>query len=84
MANLRAVRSPHRVGRCAGVGAIIGAILGGIVGLVVGLFAHPPTAAFAVYEVGIPGAITGVVIGVAAGLFARMFRRIAAQGSPGD
>ena len=42
-------------------------IVGGIVGLVVGLFTHPPTAWFAVFEVGVPAAFLGGIIGLLSG-----------------
>ena len=45
---------------------ILGAI-GGLCGLVVGLVAHPPTAWFAVLEVGLPAAVVGGAAGLVIG-----------------
>lgn len=45
--------------RYAATGAVIGAIIGGLAGLVIGLIVYPPTAWFAVFEVGVPVAIVG-------------------------
>jgi hypothetical protein len=49
------------------LGAVICGLLGGLCGLVVGLNAYPPTAWFAVLEVGVPGALLGAVAGLVAG-----------------
>jgi hypothetical protein len=54
-------------GRFVLVGAIAAGVLGAIVGLIVGLYAYPPTAPFAVLELGIPGALAGAVLGVIVG-----------------
>jgi len=40
-------------------GAVVGGIVGAVVGLVVGLVSYPPTAWFAVIELGLPGAFVG-------------------------
>jgi hypothetical protein len=45
-------------------------VVGSIAGLVVGLIAHPATAWFAVFELGIPASILGGLIGLAAGTIA--------------
>jgi len=45
------------------------------VGLVVGLNAYPPTAWFAVLEVGIPSAIVGGMLGLVAGLASMIGKR---------
>jgi ABC-type uncharacterized transport system permease subunit len=42
--------------------------IGAIAGLILGLVANPPTAWFAVFEVGLPAAVVGGVIGLIAGL----------------
>lgn len=68
--------------RCVLVGAIAAGILGAIVGLVVGLYAYPPTAAVAVFELGIPGGLAGAVLGVIVGAFVSGTRRVRA-GRPG-
>ena len=52
-------------------------VVGGIVGLIVGLFAYPPTAWFAVFEVGIPGAIVGAIVGLLVGAVAITIRKLA-------
>lgn len=54
----------------AGLGAAGAGVVGGIIGLVVGLDAHPPTAWFAVFELGIPSAILGALLGLLAGALA--------------
>ena len=48
---------------CATVAGFVGAIAG----LVIGLAAYPPTAFFAVIEIGLPAAIAGAVVGLAVG-----------------
>ena len=47
-------------------------LLGGVGGLLIGLIAYPPTAWFAVLEIGIPAALLGFVAGLLAGA-ARLF-----------
>jgi hypothetical protein len=61
--------------RWALVGGGVGAALGGFVGLVVGLLAHPPTAWFAVFELGVPAATLGAVVGLASGAVGSVRRR---------
>jgi hypothetical protein len=51
-------------------------VIGAIVGLVVGLVAYPPTAWFAVFELGVPAAIAGGVVGLVAALIVAAGRRI--------
>jgi hypothetical protein len=41
--------------------------VGGVAGLVIGLRAYPPTAWFAVLELGIPAGFAGAVLGLLAG-----------------
>jgi hypothetical protein len=60
------VRRPVDDGVLVALFSIGGALLGGLVGLIVGVLVYPPTAPFAVVEVGLPGAIAGVVIGAMA------------------
>lgn len=50
-------------------------VLGGLTGLIRGLEVHPPTAWFAVLEVGVPGLLAGAVLGAVVGLVARILRR---------
>jgi len=57
------------------VGAIAAGLLGGLLGLVLGLNGYPPTAWFAVLEVGVPAAILGGLLGALAGLVAAFVRR---------
>jgi hypothetical protein len=57
------------------VGSIVAGILGGLVGLVLGLRGYPPTAWFAVLEVGVPAAVAGGVLGAGAGLVAVLVQR---------
>ncbi len=53
--------------RLAVLGATLAGVLGGLVGLVLGLRAYPPTAWFAVLEVGVPSALVGALLGLVAG-----------------
>ncbi|MEU1970056.1 hypothetical protein ABZ477_00185 [Microbacterium sp. NPDC019599] len=46
------------------LGLSVGALAGAAVGLVLGLIAYPPTAWFAVIEVGVPAAMLGAVTGL--------------------
>jgi hypothetical protein len=46
------------------------------VGLVVGLITYPPTAAFAVFEAGIPASMLGMLLGLLVGLLVAGWRRI--------
>lgn len=62
---LRDVPAPARA---ACVGALSAGAVGAIVGLVVGIEAYPPTAWFAVLELGVPAACAGGVVGLFAGL----------------
>jgi hypothetical protein len=61
--------------RWAAIGAVSAGLLGGVVGLVVGLRVHPPTAWFAIFEVGIPASILGGLVGLASGAIAYAVRR---------
>lgn len=56
------------VGRFALWGLAIGGVSGAVAGLVLGLIAYPPTAWFAVLELGIPGAFVGASCGAFVGL----------------
>lgn len=55
-------------------GAVLGGI-GGLVGLVIGLWAYPPTAWFAIFEVGVPAGVLGAVLGLAAGSIAHLLSK---------
>jgi hypothetical protein len=52
------------------VGSVLLGAFGGAVGLVVGLYAYPPTAWFAVLEVGVPAGVVGCFLGLFAGVVA--------------
>ncbi|WP_030527401.1 hypothetical protein [Phycicoccus jejuensis] len=66
-----AVGALPRPVRLAVAGAIGLGLLGAAVGLVLGLLAYPPTAWFAVLEVGAPSTVLGLVVGLLAGLVTR-------------
>jgi hypothetical protein len=51
-------------------------VIGAIAGLVVGLLAYPPTALFAVFELGVPATIAGGLVGFVAALIVMAGRRI--------
>lgn len=65
---------PGLIGLFAGVGAAVSGALGGVAGLIVGLIVHPPTAWFAVLELGIPAAVAGGIVGLVAALGVRALR----------
>ena len=64
------------LGRFVFVGMLSAGAVGAVVGLIVGLRVYPPTAWFAVFELGIPAAIVGALLGLAAGLSVRGVRHI--------
>jgi hypothetical protein len=64
------------VTRLTVVGATATGALGALLGLILGLLAHPVTAWFAVFEVGMPAAIAGGILGASVGLVAVIVRRI--------
>ncbi|MHB2023822.1 MAG: hypothetical protein ACYCO3_10905 [Mycobacteriales bacterium] len=59
-AELRGLPLP---GRWAAVGATCVGVIGAVAGLVIGLIVHPPTALFAVVELGLPATIIGGSLG---------------------
>lgn len=67
--------------RWAAIGAVSAGLLGGVVGLVVGLRVHPPTAWFAIFELGIPASILGGLVGLASGAIAYAARRMGGRAS---
>ncbi len=67
--------------RSAVTGAVCAGVLGCVAGLVLGLFGYPPTAWFAVFELGIPDAMAGGVLGVISGLVVLAVRSLQAKHS---
>jgi hypothetical protein len=67
-------RAPLPV-RFAIVAALAFGLLGALAGLVLGLVAHPPTAWFAVLEVGVPAALLGALAGLMVGSATALLRR---------
>jgi hypothetical protein len=65
--------------RWALAGAVAAAILGGIAGLLIGLLAYPPTAWFAVFELGAPAGALGAFLGGLLGLLAQIARTVFAR-----
>jgi hypothetical protein len=61
--------------RFAVIGALVLGIVGGIAGLIGGLLAYPPTAWFAVAEVGLPAALLGGLSGFVVGFLVLAVRR---------
>ena len=57
------------------IGASGAGLTGAMIGLLVGLAAYPPTAAFAVIELGVPATIAGAVGGLLTGSIIRIVRR---------
>jgi len=69
------IRDLPVVPRLMVLGAALLGVVGGCVGLVVGLVAYPPTAWFAVLEVGVPSAVLGALLGLVAGAVVTVARR---------
>jgi ABC-type uncharacterized transport system permease subunit len=61
--------------RFAIISALVLGIAGGIAGLIIGLFAYPPTAWFAVAELGVPAALLGGLAGLIVGFLVQAVRR---------
>lgn len=68
------------LGRAAGIGTAVCGVAGAIVGLIIGLRVHPPTAVFAMAELGIPAAVVGGMLGLLVGLGVWAVRRTRADG----
>jgi hypothetical protein len=64
------------VARFAILGAAMASLIGGLAGLIVGLIAYPPTAWFAVLELGIPAGLLGGVVGGLTGLVASTMHKV--------
>jgi len=62
--------------RCGVFGAIGAGVVGGMVGFTVGMAANPPTAWFAILEVGVPAALVGEAVGLVVGLGIRSARGV--------
>jgi hypothetical protein len=65
---VRALREVPQPMRSVVVGAVALGALGAALGLLLGLRAYPPTAWFAVAEVGVPAAMVGALVGLVVGL----------------
>jgi len=63
-------------GRFTVLGAASGGMVGAIIGLIVGLYAFPPTALFAMVELGLPATIAGGIVGFVIGSILETVRRI--------
>jgi hypothetical protein len=61
-------------GRYALIGATSAGLAGAIVGLIIGVTVYPPTAPFAVVELGLPAATLGALIGVLLGTSRRIWQ----------
>jgi hypothetical protein len=70
------VRTFPQAGRWIALGAAPAGAVGAIVGLIVGFFVYPPTALFAMIELGFPAAIVGGVLGLLIGSISATARRI--------
>ena len=57
-------------------GMVLAGLLGGVVGLIVGLRVYPPTAWFAIFELGVPAAVVGALLGLASGLSVQGIRHL--------
>jgi hypothetical protein len=68
--------------RWTAIGAVSGCVIGAIAGLVVGLFAYPPTALFAIFELGIPATIAGGAVGFVAAVVVAAARWIMGGDTP--
>jgi hypothetical protein len=55
-------------------GAVLMGAIGGLAGLIVGLLAYPPTARFAVFELGAPSAVLGGLLGLISAVITKGFR----------
>jgi hypothetical protein len=64
------------LGRFVFLGALVAGIAGCIAGLIVGLCVYPPTAAFALFELGIPATFAGAIVGFLSGALRLGLRRV--------
>lgn len=65
--------------RWAVVGAVGLGAVGAIVGLVIGIIVHPPTAPFALLEIGVPATWVGGLVGLASGSIVSAAKRTGAR-----
>lgn len=72
---LAAMPAPRRG---AVIGAMVFGAIGMVAGLVSGIHAYPPTAWFAVLEVGIPASMAGAVVGLIVGTVVRAVAQLTA------
>ncbi len=66
------------------IGAALAGLVGGVAGLVIGLLVHPPTAWFAIVELGIPASIVGGLVGLTCGAIACVVGRSNRSGTSAD
>lgn len=67
------------LGRAAGIGMAICGVVGAVVGLIIGLIVHPPTAFFAMAELGFPAAVGGGILGLLVGFVVWAIQRLHAE-----
>jgi hypothetical protein len=73
---LASLRTEPQPVRWAVLGAASAGTIGAIVGLIVGLYGFPPTALFAMVELGLPAGILGGVVGLLVGSVLAAGRRV--------
>lgn len=65
--------------RLATIGGAFAGACGSALGLLLGVRAYPPTAWFAVFEVGVPAAVGGAVLGLVVGAVVSATNRVGGQ-----
>jgi hypothetical protein len=70
------LRGVPPIARWVIVGAASAGVVGAAMGLVVGLLAYPPTAWFAIFELGVPAGVAGGIVGLLGALILGVGRRI--------
>ena len=73
---MNTLREQPLPGSCAIVGLMLAGGAGVIIGLILGLNAYPPTAWFAMFEVGLPAAIAGAAVGFLVGCVLALVKRL--------
>jgi hypothetical protein len=76
------LRGVPPIARWVTVGAASAGVVGGLLGLVVGLLAYPPTAWFAIFELGVPAAVAGGIVGLLGALILGAGRSIKRHVTP--